>query len=155
MLPGFLPASRASLVFDVLILALVVVIPWLLVNIRLARRGDYRRHRFAQTVLTGAVLALVLWFEVDIRVFGWRHLAEGSSFAGPILQTVLAVHVVLASLTLALWIGTFALAQWHFGRQPQPGSHSRWHRILGWTTLAATSATALTGWLFYWMAFVA
>jgi uncharacterized membrane protein YozB (DUF420 family) len=67
----------------------------------------------------------------------------------------LIVHLSFAVPTLVLWTIVVVQALRKFSRPPLPGPHSRWHTR--WAMFAAVGMvlTAITGWLFYWLAFVA
>ena len=43
----------------------------------------------------------------------------------------------------------------NFASPPEPGAHSAWHRRFGRLAAYDLLATAVTGWIFYWLAFVA
>jgi hypothetical protein len=42
-----------------------------------------------------------------------------------------------------------------FGWSAKPNRHSRKHRVLGWISAAFMLMTTVTGWVFYYTAFVA
>ena len=65
------------------------------------------------------------------------------------------MHLSFAVPTLVLWVVVVVQALRKFSRPPSPGPHSQWHAR--WATLAAAGMflTAVTGWIFYWLAFVA
>ena len=66
----------------------------------------------------------------------------------------LGVHLVFAVSTLLLWPITIVQALRRFPRPPGPSAYSPTHRA--WARLAAASMfmTAVTGWVFYYLAFV-
>jgi membrane-anchored protein YejM (alkaline phosphatase superfamily) len=75
---GFL-GTRASLMLDVVFVAMFVVVPvmgWSIWQVR--RRRRYVLHKRVQLVLAAVLLVAVLAFEVDMRINGWQHLAEPS-----------------------------------------------------------------------------
>jgi hypothetical protein len=53
-----------------------------------------------------------------------------------------------------LWIAVVIQALRKFSRPPAPGPHSRWHSRYGTLAAIGMLLTAVTGWTFYWMAFV-
>jgi len=57
--------------------------------------------------------------------------------------------------TLVLWIVVVVAALRKFSRPPAPGPHSRWHARWGMIAAVEMLMTAVTGWVFYWLAFVA
>jgi uncharacterized membrane protein YozB (DUF420 family) len=155
-MPGFLPFSRASFMLDVVAMAMVAVVPVMLWSIYLVKyRRQYDLHRRVQTLLGSVLLVAVVLFEVDIRLHGWRHLAQESPYYRTLVNPVLAVHLFFAISTTLLWIYTLAHALRRFARPTLPNEHSRHHRMVARLAAIGMGCTALTGWTFYWLAFVA
>jgi uncharacterized membrane protein YozB (DUF420 family) len=160
-LSGFL-GTRGSLMLDVVVVAMAVILPVLAWSVYLVRyRRRYELHKWVQTVLALVLLVTVLLFEIDIRVNGWRHRAEPSPYyasetggLSPVFAT-LYVHLVFATTTAVLWTVVTIQAWRKFPSPPLPSQHSRSHRL--WGRLAALDmlGTTITGWIFYWLAFVA
>jgi uncharacterized membrane protein YozB (DUF420 family) len=157
---GFL-GTRASLMLDVVALAMLVLVPVLAFSIYQVKvRRNYSLHKAIQLTLGGVLLVAVTLFEVDVRLHGWRHLAAPSPYASHEGSTdwvmiVLTVHLFFAVSSAVLWVLVIARALRNFPSPPVPGPHSAWHRR--WATIAAIdmTCTAVTGWVFYWLAFVA
>ena len=57
--------------------------------------------------------------------------------------------------TPLLWIVVIVRAVRNFPHPPQPGAHSSSHIFWAWLATVEMAMTALTGWIFYWLAFVA
>ena len=159
-LPGFL-GTRGSLMLDLVFLAMFLVVPVMGWSIYLVRRRQrYELHRRIQLAL-GVVLALaVTAFEIDMRRYGWRDRAEPSAYwrAGAwndVIDWSLLVHLSCAIPATVLWVVVIVRAQRRFPRPVRPNSHSADHRR--WARLAALEMvlTAITGWVFYYFAFVA
>lgn len=161
-LPGFL-GSRGSLMLDVVFLAMFLVVPVLLFSVYQVKfRGQYQLHKRLQLILGTVLLLAVGAFEVDMRFFtDWKALAGPSPFfdrAHPWSCPVgisLLVHLSFAIPTLALWIVVIVQALRHFPSPPIPGVHSAWHRRWGMIATAGMTLTAVTGWIYYYLAFVA
>jgi uncharacterized membrane protein YozB (DUF420 family) len=158
---GFL-GTRGSLMLDVVFLAMFVVVPLLAVSVWLVkRRGKYDLHKRLQLIMAGVLLVAVLLFEIDIRVNGWEERAEPSPYFDPAHKwscpagLSLIVHLSFAVPTLLLWIYVVTQALRKFPRPPKPSPHSRSHARIGWLAALGMTLTALTGWVFYWLAFVA
>lgn len=162
-LPGFLPGSRASLMLDVVFVAMFAIAPVLLLSIYLVRtRRRYALHKRLQLALAGILLVAVGLFEIDMQLFtDWEALAEGSPYYQPgnkwgsTVGRSLVIHLSFAVPTLVLWIVVVVQALRRFSSPPLPGGHSRWHARYGWLATVGMLLTALTGWVFYWLAFVA
>ena len=175
---GFL-GTRASLMLDVVFLAMFAIVPVLGWSVWLAKRRNYLLHKQVQVVLMVVLGLTVGVFEVDIRfVSGWRERAELSPYymsvnsAGPAWDLLykqalgrdtvpgwvfraLTIHLFFAVSTTILWAWVGIRALRRFPSPPEPGPHSPSH--LFWGKLAAWDMllTASTGWIFYWIAFVA
>ncbi len=156
---GFL-GTRASLMLDVVFLAMFAVVPAIGLGIWLVKyRQAYLLHKRIQLTLAAVLAATVTLFEIDIRIHGWRDRAAESAYynAGLTWHWVnlsLAIHLVFAVSTAVLWIVVVTRALRHFPSPPAPGPHSSSH--IFWARLAAIDMglTAGTGWIFYLLAFV-
>lgn len=158
---GFL-GHHATFMLDVVVCALVLVVPTLAGSIYLVKvRHNYLWHRRIQLALAGVLLLTVAAFEVDVQAIhgGWENIvrraqpdmpAESLAFAHQVLQ----IHLLFATSTPLLWGLTVGLALRGFGNPPVPGRHSSLHRWLGWISAADLVLTSVTGLLFYYFAFV-
>ena len=156
---GFL-GTRASLMLDIVFTAMFLVIPVLGWSVWLAKyRHRYTLHKQIQLILASVLAVTVVLFELDMRVNGWRERAEPSPYygdaAGGWVWWALYIHLAFAVSTALLWAIVVVRALRNFDRTPTPGPHSAWHRR--WARVAAIdmTLTAVTGWIFYWLAFVA
>lgn len=157
---GFLP-WRASLMLDVVFLAMFAVIPAMAVSIHLVKHhGKFQLHKRIQVTLGIVLLLAVTLFEIDMRVNGWRVRAEASPFYAEAwtagwVNRILAIHLVFAVSSALLWIYVIVQALRKFPNPPAPCAYSPTHKR--WARLAAAdmTLTAVTGWTFYYLAFVA
>ena len=153
---GFL-GTRASLMLDVVFLAMFVAVPvmiWSIYQVRRNRR--FELHKKVQLGLAVALLVAVALFEIDMRLHGWEERAAGviGGEASPMVWNVLYVHLCFAISTAVLWPWVIYRALQMFPVPPAPGEHSPSHVF--WARLAALGMllTAITGWIFYLLAFV-
>lgn len=153
---GFL-GTRAPLVLDVLFLTMfvvVVVLGWSVFQVKHRRR--YQLHKWVQIVLAAVLLIAVIVFELDIRTHGWESRAAGWIGGKPKsdVYAALYVHLVFAISSVVLWPIVIVRAVRNFPNPPTPSPHSHWH--LRWARIAAIDMvlTSITGWIFYWLAFV-
>jgi uncharacterized membrane protein YozB (DUF420 family) len=160
-LSGFLP-GRASLMLDVIVVTMFVVLIALGVSLFLVKyRRNYGAHKRIQIALASCLSVVLILFEIDIHLIDhWMDRADASPYFDAASRTglvthALALHLVFALSTFALWLMVIVQALRHFSGPPRPGEHSRFHRR--WGTIAAVDMvlTTLTGWVFYWLAFVA
>ncbi len=155
--PGIL-GTRASLMMDVVVLAMVLALPVLAVSIYLVKyRRNYVAHKRIQLVLGITLGIAVLLFEVHVRLHGWTERAITASRpeipAG--LWSLLAVHVCLAVSTTGLLAITIVQGLRSIPNPPRPCAYSPRHRVWGRVTATGLMLTSVTGWIFYWIAFVA
>ena len=158
-LDGFL-GTRGSFMLDFVFLAMFAVVPLLFVSIFLVKRGQYGWHKRIQLVLAILLLVAVVAFEVEMRIVGWEARAEASPYWidsswNDWVHFSLAIHLFFAIPTALIWTYVVVQAMRLFPKPANPGSHSASHRF--WAPIATFEMcmTALTGWVFYWLAFVA
>ncbi len=146
---------------DVVFASMVLAIPLLGISLWMVRtRRDYSVHRTIQMVLSVVLLIAVILFEVEIRMFGWTDRAMASPFwvAGgwnDWIDGSLAIHLLFAIPTPFLWAWVLLGAVRKFPRPPEPNDHSRAHRFWGRLAMGGLTMTAITGSIFYVLAFVA
>ena len=158
---GFL-GSRASLMLDVVFVSMFVIVPIMLGSIYLVKcHGWYRFHKRTQLTLGAILLVAVSAFEIEQRLIPWEARAEASPYfdaSHPWTSSVgisLMVHLFFAVPTVFLWAFVIVQALRRFPRDPLPGQHSKSH--IWWARWAAfeMAMTAVTGWVFYYLAFAA
>lgn len=153
--------TRASLMLDVVALAMLALLPVLAFSIYLVKaRRRYAWHKRIQLALGAVLLVTVGLFEVDMRMHGWRDRAAASPYHGDDgatdwVTTALAVHLFFSITAAVLWVVVIARALANFPNPPEPGPHSASHRRFAWLAAIDMACTAVTGWIFYWLAFVA
>jgi uncharacterized membrane protein YozB (DUF420 family) len=154
-LDGFL-GTRASLGMDVVLVGLFALLPVLAWSIVLVRRGHHVLHKRLQLVIVTALAAAIVFFEIDIRLLSdWRTRAAASPWWPAGVLTSLAIHLVFAITTFVLLAWTVWEALARFPSPPGPSPHGPRHRRMAWITAIDLAATACTGLVFYWLAFVA
>lgn len=152
---GFLP-TRGSIVLDTVFLAMFASCAVLLMSIWLVRyRQKYKAHRKIQICLAAVLAIAIFVFEIDVRFLtDWRSLASSSRFYDSgIVDRALWIHLVFAIPTPFVWAYVVVQALRKFPKDVGPGEHSRSHRFWGWVAAGLMLMTAMTGCIFYWLAF--
>lgn len=161
ILGAWLLPGRGSLMLDVVVIAMFAVTLGLAVSIAAVRFGKrYRLHRAIQISLTICLAVTLIAFEADMRfVTDWRALAEGSPWfergTFSVVDAALAVHLCFAIPTPFVWAATLGLALRGLRKNVLPGAYSRRHRRWGWISAAMMAGTTVTGWTFFYLAFIA
>ena len=150
---GFLP-TRASFMLDAVFLAIFLVVPVMFWSIRLAKQGKLELHKKIQITTAVILLVAVLAVEVDMPLNGWNDYTHGSAYVKSTIMTFLYVHLAFAIPTPFLWIVVIVKALKKFPNPPVPGEHSKTHKRLGWLATIGMVLTSVTGWIFYYVAFV-
>ena len=154
---GFLP-TRGSVMLDfvsVAMLAVAVVLCFSIYQVRYLK--NHKLHRTIQlTTALVLVLALVA-FEIDVRFYtDWRKLAEPSPyFESGTVHIALWIHLAFAIPTPFIWGFVIWLALTRFKENFEAADFNRFHRISGRVAAAFMLATSVTGWIFYYLAFIA
>ena len=148
--------SRAPIIFDIVALFLIAAVPAIIWGVlQASHHKNLKRHRNIQLINCIALLLVISGFELLLRQSNWREAAKISPFYGPGLEEILSIHLICATVALILWLVVPAMAYLKFPHPVRPGRHSKIHRRLGGATVVSTIATALSGWLFYYLAFIA
>ena len=145
---------------DFVFLAMFAVVPILAYSIMLAKRGKYSLHKRVQITLGSILLLAVTAFELEMRIVGWEARAEPSPYWtdsswNDWVHYSLGIHLFFAVPTALIWIYVVVQALRLFPKPAAPNRHSSSHRF--WAPIASFEMfmTAATGWVFYWLAFVA
>ena len=146
---------------DVVFLAMLLVVPVLFWSIWQVRgRQRYSLHRQLQLLLAMVLMGTVLAFEIDMRFFtDWEIEAADSPYYSAEswngVWTALTAHLCFAVPTLVIWVMVVVRALRGIENPPSQGKHSASHKRWGRIAVLGMSGTAVSGWIFYWMAFVA
>lgn len=156
---------------DVVFVAMFLVLAVMAVSIYLVRvRRQYALHKRIQVTLGLVLLLTVAAFEVDMQwLTEWEVRAKASPHFvqdysaktpaaakwGSVVGRSLLVHLSFAVPTFVIWIITIVQALRKFPVPPCPAPYSQRHKFWGWLAAAGMAMTSLTGWVFYYLAFVA
>ncbi len=152
---GFL-GTRASLGMDVVLVGLLALLPVLAWSIAAVRAGRYQLHKRLQLFIVAALTAAIVVFEVDVRIFSdWKVRALPSPWYPAGVFWSLGIHLVFAVSTFVLWTWVVWEAVLRFPAPPTPGGHGPRHRRMARLAALDLLGTAVTGVIFYWLAFVA
>jgi putative membrane protein len=152
---GFLP-TRGSWVLDTVFLGMFLICLLMTISIgRVRYKRQFQTHKNLQLGLAGFLVVAITVFEIDIRfITDWRQLAEASEFySNGTVDFALLIHLCFAIPTPFLWGFVVFSAIRKFPHPPRPGRHSHSHRIWGRVAAAMMGMTAITGCIFYWLAF--
>ncbi len=157
---GFL-GTRGSFMLDLVTVGMAATIPLMFCSLWLVRsKRRFALHKQLQLGIAGLLLLVVVLFEIEMRMYGWTGRAESSRFwveggFNDLVDYSLLVHLCFAIPTPFIWATIIFRALRSFGRPPTPGDHSASHRRWGMLGFGFMTATAVTGWVFYYSAFAA
>ena len=160
---GFL-GYQTSFMLDFVVCALVIIVPMMLYSLWLVKiKKAYNKHKWLQIALGAILLVAVTAFEVDLQIVhgGWENIVRKShpdevALAAKVEEArpYLQVHLLFAVTTPILWAVTLIQAFRRFPSPPVPSRHSRVHKTLGWLSTVDITLTAVTGVVFYDVAFM-
>jgi putative membrane protein len=153
---GFIQGSRGSFMLDLVAIAMLLLLPLMAFGILMAKKQrDFTKHKKVMLSLSSILLIAVVLFEVEMRLIGWKHLAAASPYNDTLVTPVLLVHLTFAISTSLLLFMTVIRALKNFPKPPKPGQYSLQHKKIGTLSAIGLTLTSTTGWLFYYLAFVA
>ncbi|MCF6245381.1 MAG: DUF420 domain-containing protein [Sulfurovum sp.] len=151
---GFL-GTRAPLFMDI-VSVIVALLPFLIFGaITLAKNKKYAAHESVQKLLFIVTVIVVAFFEYGVRVAGgYKNLMEGSTVGHNYFIYVLIFHIIIALITLVLWVMTLHYARRYKRQKTLPGLYSKSHKKDGQRTFIGIILTMLTGGWVYALLFV-
>lgn len=154
---GFLP-TRGSFTLDLVAVAMIAVVIALLFSIVQVRiYGNKKLHRAVQLTTAALLTITLIAFEVDVRIFtDWRELAKPSPYYDSgLVHWCLAIHLCFAIPTPIAWGIVIWTALRGFKSGFEQGTFNKFHRTSGRIAATLMFITAITGWIFYYVAFIA
>ena len=151
---GFL-GTRADLLMDVILIAVLAVPPLLLYSFSKVQRQKHSTHARMQWGLFLTVLIAVILFETNIRLSGGSGaLLKDSSLAQTgYFKILLFIHITVAVITYGTW-GTWLLIsgkKWNL--KELPGGFSVNHRKVGKLIFTGACFTSISGLFVYIIGF--
>lgn len=141
---------------DIVAAAMLLIVPVLIFSIyQVRRRRRFALHKRTQVTLGIVLLVAVVLFELEVRLIGWRQYARASPYYDTLVFPVLYVHLLFAVTTVVLWVWTITGAMRRFAVPVAPGPYSATHKRIAWLAAIDMTLTAFTGWVFYYLAFIA
>ena len=157
MFDSIIPGSRASLIFDVIVLSMPIVLLALGYSLyQVKYHRNVALHKRLQLALSVILLIVITWFELDVRFFGWKERAALSPYYNTTLFPFLYGHVLISVSAAGAWLVQVLLALRQFDKNYEISVKNRISHIRrGWLTVVLMILTTVTGWIFYVMAFIA
>ena len=151
---GFL-GTRAPFFMD-FVMIIVALLPLLVVGaISMAKIKEYKLHTITQNIIFVVSVIIVGYFEYGVRsVGGFETFMKESHASHSYSLYVLIFHIVVATLSLVIWVKTLWLARGATQSSHLPGSYSQSHKKIGKLTFLGICLTAFTGIWVYILLFV-
>jgi putative membrane protein len=152
--PGFL-GTGAPVYLDVVTLYFALL-PFLLAYaVRFAIRKEYARHYRSQIAIFVMSLVMVVVFETGVRLSGgFLEFAKGSSFSLTFLSVFLGVHILIALLSVVLWVIVLYTSYREFREGGDTALYAKRHKRKARVLLAGLCITSAMGVMIYAFLFV-
>jgi len=151
---GFL-GTRAPIFMDVVTL-IVALLPLLVYFVILfAKNKYYKTHALLQNFIFLFSVIVIAYFELGVRVGGgFNAFMEGSGVSHTYASVVLGVHILIATVTLFLWILLMMRSNYEFAKKLIPGIARKSHIKLALKTFVGIVLTSFSGIWVYLLLFV-
>lgn len=142
---------------DFVVVAMVLVLVALGYSVfQVRKKKNAKLHRTVQLVTAVVLLVTLIAFEVHVRMTDWRSLAEPSPyFESGLVDWSLWIHLLFAIPTPVVWGVVIGFGLSRFKKSFEVGRFNQTHRFWGRVAAGMMGMTAVTGWVFYYLAFVA
>ena len=152
--PGFL-GTRAAMYMDV-VTVYFAILPFLVAfAIHFARKGDYAMHYHLQLFTLVMTLAIVVVFEIGVRLGGgFLAYAEQSNAHYGFMVAFLIVHILIAIVTVAAWLFLVFTARKAYIEGGPSSPYFAEHKKMGKRVFAGITVTSVMGVMIYVFLFV-
>jgi uncharacterized membrane protein YozB (DUF420 family) len=147
--------TRASLYIDIIVTYLVALPIFVGLSIYAATQELFQLHQVAQFLLfTITTLTLGLFAYYVHFIVGFDALLKQSKVDYIYAFILLVVHIVVAIVTMVLWLFTLSYAVSDYKRCALPGVYSESHKRSGRRVFYAIVSTSVSTALLYWVFFI-
>ena len=152
--PGFL-GTRAAMYMDV-VTVYFAILPFLVAfAIHFARKGDYAMHYHLQLFTLVMTLAIVVVFEIGVRIGGgFLAYAEESGINYGFLVAFLLIHILIAIVTVGAWLFLVYSARQAYIQDGPTSPYFLDHKKTGRRVFAGIFVTSVMGVMIYIFLFV-
>jgi len=149
---GFL-GTRAPFFMD-FVTVIVALLPFLIAgSIYLARKKSFDFHHISQIVILIVSVIVVGYFEYGVRLGGgFSEYVKETAVSYNVALTILIVHIIIATITLYLWVETIIKAKKAKIVHLQQTTYN--HKKAGLRTALWIVATSVSGLIVYAILFV-
>ncbi len=152
--PGFL-GTNAPLYMDIVTIYFALLPFMLAGSIYAAIRKQIDLHYRSQIVIFFISVAMVLLFEVSVRIDGgFLEFSRQSSFSMTFLSIFLATHILIAVLSVILWVIVLYTSYREFHSDMNMSDFSRMHKRKTRLLFAGLTSTSIMGVMIYLFLFV-
>ena len=151
---GFL-GTRAPFFMD-FVTVVVTLLPFLVaLAINFAKKRNYKLHSIVQIIIFVFSVIILGYFEYGVRLGGgFEAYLKGSSVDYNYAFSVLVIHIIIATLTLGIWIKTIIQARNDKLNGLLVGVHSKSHKSAGLRTFFGIVLTSFSGLWVYLLLFL-
>ena len=151
---GFL-GTRAPFFMD-FVTIMVALLPILVLGaIAMAKAKSYKAHAFTQSLIFVISVIVVGYFEYGIRLGGgFDAFMKDSNTSHSYALWVLIIHIIIAVVSLIVWVKTLIKARKDSKNSKLPGQFSSSHKKEGIYTFIGIFLTGFTGLWVYVLLFI-
>ena len=151
---GFL-GTRAAFYMDAVGVYFVLIPLLLAFSIRFARKKQFKSHYQAHIAVYTLTMAVVILFEVGVRLSGgFTEFIKQSPVNPTFFVTFLIVHIVIALVTIGAWTYQVIVSYKAFKHGQLTGKRAQHHRLIGKLIFTGMLITVLMGGSIYYFLFV-
>ncbi len=146
--------DRAPLFMSLVTLYFVILPVFLYIGIKCAKKGEIKKHKNIQFGLFFLSLAVTLFFEVSVRMRGgFLDDIQNSIVPYGFLSKFLIIHILIASLSLFLWIYLVIKSLISY-KNSENSFFEKKHKIMGKILFFGVTISAVMGFIIYLFLFV-
>lgn len=147
--------SNAPIYMDIMAI-FFAILPFLLAfSVFLAVKKKYDLHFQTQTFILALSLVVILYFEINARLYGGFALyAKDSSFSFEFLIIYLTIHIVIATASLGGWLYLYIVSYKAYKNNDLQSIINSKHKKIGKSIFLWMSISSYMGVLLYCFLFI-
>lgn len=151
---GFL-GTRADFFSDVLIMALIVILPALITAIVLAVRKRHSAHKKVMLSIFTVLVLYVIVYETNLTILrGVNYLTMNINIPVASYMAIIIFHIVQSALTLVLGGAVISRGRAAMAAGQTSGGFTSVHRRIAWAEVGLLVVSVVTGLIIYYLTFI-
>jgi putative membrane protein len=145
---------KAPIYMDIMAIYFAILPILFAFSVFLAVKKKYKLHFQTQTLLLASSLIVILYFEINVRLYGgFVKYSDNSSLSFEFLLVYLIIHIIIATTSLGGWLYLYIISLKEYKNSGIKSFKSSKHKKIGKAIFYSMSLSSYMGVLLYVLIF--